>query len=585
MLRGEALMGGSQAGLIWRLLKYAVRQRPSILPITLFGILSSIAELVAVMSIIPLGIVASGTALSPQSLWYKLPAMIGLAPNAKFFVVFFLATLLFRMLTNTGYMALIAYTTQTLFAHLSARAHAAFVRHLTFTEIVKHQIGHFFTLAGDEANRGAQIVVGTMRIVPVIFLFATYAAFLFHQSWKAGLTLVGLLFVMAYVLKGAFRRTLVLGQRQQEESRATHTLFFDSLGGLRTVRGFTAENFVIQRYTKLISDYVRTTFLTEVFSQLTQAPAMIVIALVLAVVTMYADNAALLQNMPLFFAGVMIFTRMMPIANYGLDAAMKLTANLKAGRNVEEMLQAVCEAEDAETLPAFSRSERIESITFENLSFRYSDDTPPILENFSYTLKAGSSYAITGPSGAGKSSLVDLLLKFYEPHAGHIRVNGRDIAQLSAESLRQRIVLAEQATRIFYGSVLENVRFDDRQHRAEAEQALQLVGLAELLGTLPQGMDTVLAFQGANFSGGQRQRIGIARALVRTSDVLILDESTNALDYETRKRILDTLLETYHDRIVIFVTHDPYVIERADAVIELTPARQAATGAAAGAAQ
>jgi ABC-type multidrug transport system fused ATPase/permease subunit len=567
-------MRGAEIRLIARLLKYALRERPSIIPITLFGIVSSIAELATVLSIIPLGVVASGAPLSPHSLWFKLPVAIGLVPNSKFFVVFFLATLLFRMLTNTGYMALIGYTTQTLFAHLSARAHAAFVRHLTFTEIVRHQIGHFFTLAGDEANRGAQIVVGIMRIVPVIFLFATYAGFLFYQSWKAGLTLVVVVLVMTYALKGAFLRTLVLGQRQQEESRATHTHFFDSLGGLRTVRGFTAENFVIKRYTKLINDYVWTSFLTEAFSQLTQAPAMIVIALVLAVVATYADNAALIQNMPLFFAGIMIFTRMIPIANYGLDAAIKLTANLKAGRNVEEMLQAVCKAEEAEKLPSLPGQERIESIAFENLSFRYSDDTPPILENFSYTLKAGSSYAITGPSGAGKSSLVDLLLKFYVPDQGRIRVNGHDIAKLSTESLRQHIVLAEQATRIFYGSVLENVRFDDRQQREEAEQALRLVGLAELLATLPRGMDTVLAFQGANFSGGQRQRIGIARALVRTADVLILDESTNALDFDTRKRILDTLLESYKDRIVIFVTHDPYVIERADAVIELAPARQ-----------
>ena len=248
---------------------------------------------------------------------------------------------------------------------------------------------------------------------------------------------------------------------------------------MRTVRGFTAENFVIQRYTKLITDYVWTLLFHRGLHPADQAPAMIVIALVLTVVAVYADNAVLIQNMPLFFAGVMIFTRMMPIANYGLDAAMKLTANLKAGRNVDEMLQAVCEAEEAETLPALPAKERIESITFEDLSFRYSEDTPPFLEHFSYTLRARSSYAITGPSGAGKSSLVDLLLKFYVPDQGCIRVNGHDIAGLSTESLRQHVVLAEQATRIFYGSVLENVRFDDRQHREEAEQALRLVGLAD----------------------------------------------------------------------------------------------------------
>jgi len=562
-------MRGHELKLVWRLLVYSIRERPSILSITLFGIVSSAAELVAVMSIIPLGIVTAGT-LSPLSSWYRIPTDLGFEPNARFFVLFFLATLLFRMLTNTAYMAMIAYTNQSLFAHLSARAHAAFVRHLSFAEIVKHQIGHFFALAGDEANRGAQIVVGIMRIVPVLFLFAAYIAFLFHQSWKGGGVLVLLLLAMTYALKGAFRKTLALGRRQQEEARITHTHFFDSLGGLRTVRGFTAEAFVIDRYGKLIRDYVWTSFLTEAFAQITQAPAMVVIALVLAMVGFWADNRFLIQNMPIFFAGIMIFTRMMPIANYGLDAAMKLTANLKAGRNVEEMLQAVREAEQAEILLELPADERVVTVSFENVSFRYSNDTPLILDNFSYTLSAGKSYAITGASGAGKSSLVDLLLKFYVPARGTIRVNGHDVAAVATDSLRRHVILAEQTTRIFHGSVLENVQFDDRQHRCEAENALHLVGLAELLKTLPDGMDTMVAFQGANFSGGQRQRIGIARALVRTADVMVLDESTNALDAQTRKRILDTLLWSYKDRILIFVTHDAQVIERVDHVIELS---------------
>ena len=196
------------------------------------------------------------------------------------------------------------------------------------------------------------------------------------------------------------------------------------------------------------------------------------------------------------------------------------------------------------------------------------DLVPVFLVNCAITAKV--DYCAECSSCAGKSSLVDLLLKFYVPARGTIRVNGHDVAAVATDSLRRHVILAEQTTRIFHGSVLENVQFDDRQHRCEAENALHLVGLAELLKTLPDGMDTMVAFQGANFSGGQRQRIGIARALVRTADVMVLDESTNALDAQTRKRILDTLLWSYKDRILIFVTHDAQVIERVDHVIELS---------------
>jgi ABC-type multidrug transport system fused ATPase/permease subunit len=563
------MRGRVELHLVWRLLAYSIRRRPSIIPITLLGIMSSAAEIIAMVSIIPLGTLAAGGALRHESVWHRLPSALGLTPDTKFFVVLFLSTFLFRLVSNMATAILLSHTMQSLFGHFASSAYAAFIRHLRFQDIVKNQIGHFFAIAGDESNRGAQIVVGVMRITPIVFLFVAYTGFIFYQSWQGGMGLLLLLLLMSFALKGAFRKTLILGRRIAEEARAVNNIFFDSLGGLRTVRGFTAENFVIRGYRNLMDRYVRTTFFAETLSQLTQLPIIVLLAAILLVIALFVDDSGLMTNMPLFFAGVMMFTRVMPMANYGMETAMKLTANLKAGSHIDEMLTAVHDAEKRDALPDFPANERITRISFENLDFRYSTDTPQILDNFSCLLEAGNSYAITGPSGTGKSSLVDLLLKFYEADRGTIRVNQKDISRLSSDSLRKHIILAEQAVRIFYGTVLENVQFDDPGARERAETALRLVGLTDLLGSLPQGLDTMLTFQGGNFSGGQRQRIGIARALVRTADVLILDESTNALDQDTRGRILDALLETYRDRILIFITHDPYVMERVDKVITL----------------
>jgi len=166
---------------------------------------------------------------------------------------------------------------------------------------------------------------------------------------------------------------------------------------------------------------------------------------------------------------------------------------------------------------------------------------------------------------------VDLLLKFFAPQSGRILVNGSDIAGLSAPSLRRRISLSEQATRIFYDTVQHNVAFGRQVSDAEVLQALDEVNLADFISQLPDGAQTFMAYQGSNFSGGQRQRVGLARALLLSRDVLIMDESTSALDRATKERILANIFSRYRDKIVIFIAHDQDILERVDEVIHLRP--------------
>ena len=561
----------SELRLVRDLLAYSIREHASIVPIMALGVISSLIELAAVFSIIPLGMLSSGNPIPATSALHKLPAMLGFNPDAKFYVVVFLTLMLLRIITFMATQILNSHVMQTLMAHFSTRAYATFIHHLPFEQILKHQIGHFVTLAGDEANRGAQIVVGVMKLVPVVFLFLAYIGALFYQSWLTALALLALLTLSVASLRNAFKKSLALGQRQQNESRIASTHFIESLSGLRTVRGFTAEGFVTSHYASLMKGYSWTLFVNDALSQLTQLPVAILLAGLLCIVAAFADATALIKDMPFVLAAIMIFLRLQPIANQGLEAALKLTSNLKAGRNIADMLVAVKVSDSAETLPEFPASEQITQIDFDHVTFRYSADMPLVLDNFVHSFKAGTSYAIVGPSGIGKSSLVDLLLRFFDPINGRILVNGRDIAGLSSISLRQHIVLAEQATRIFRGTVIENVQFGQAKANEEANAALQAVGLQDLLASLPDGAETVLSFQGSNFSGGQRQRVGLARALIRTADVLILDESTNALDQVTRERIVDILLKDYGQKIIIFVTHDPYVVSRVSEVVQLGP--------------
>ena len=558
----------SQYRLMRDLLIFAVRRRPAIVPAAILGIASSIIELLAMFSIVPLSILASGQHIH-NTILLGWAMRLGISLDAKLFVAVFLLLLLLRTATYVVAQVLIGYVGQNLMGDLSTRAFATFIRDLSFTEIHKHQIGHFVTLAGDEASRGSQIVVSIMRLLPIVFLFALYGSVLLYQSREAFVCLAAFILFTGLFLRSAFRKSLSLGHRQQAESRSAGTHFIESLNGLRTVRSFTAEEFIISRYADMMKRYTHTLFLVDAFSNLGQAPIFIAVATALVPVLLYFDNAWLLQHMPVIMAGVMIFFRLLPIASQGLENVLKLASNLKAGRNIADMLHAARSIECLSPLEDFPATEKITSIEFDRVTFRYADDTPKVLDGFSSHFQSGKSYALIGPSGVGKSSLIDLLLKFFTPQTGTIRINGQDISRLSENSIRRHILLSEQVVRIFFGTILENVQFGRSTSRAEAYKAFAMVGLEETLNALPGGADTILNFQGSNLSGGQRQRVGLARALAQTSDVLVMDESTNALDADTREQVLESILNAYQDRILIFVTHDPQVIARVDEVIEL----------------
>lgn len=573
----------SRVKVLSELFGYVIRWRPSVIATTIVGMLSAAVELLAMASLVPLSQLATQQPISPTSIWHRLPVALGFQPDVKFFAAGFLVLMLLRSSTSAVTTSLINHTYRFLIAHFSASALEGFVRHLTFRDVNKETIGHFMTLGGDEANRAAQMVMSVMRLIPSLVLLFLYVALIFYQAWQFGVGLVSFFVLTVVCLLGAFRRSHRLGHRQQEESRALNTHFIDSLSGLRTVRGFNGEAFVSSRYREMIDGYAWTSFSVDSINLISRmAPALILMLVLLCVCIFMFDGANLAAHLPLIFVGCMMVMRLLPLAGQALEAMLRLTADLRATSNVSGMLRAIRDNElsEKERLPALDAP--IRKIVFDRVSFRYGDDTPMVLDEATLAFTAGRSYAITGRSGSGKSSLVDLLLKFYEPLSGAIRVNDTDITAVSSASIRDHIVLVEQTTRVFYSTMLENVRFGREGSRDAVLSALGRVGLSDLLATLPQGVETMINFQGSNFSGGQRQRIGLARGLLNKADVLILDESTNALDATVRESILRNILDAYSDAIVIFVTHDPRVLGVVDEVIHLdalVPARTVAVTA------
>ena len=196
------------------------------------------------------------------------------------------------------------------------------------------------------------------------------------------------------------------------------------------------------------------------------------------------------------------------------------------------------------------------NISIQKLAFRYADNLPLLYENFNLEVAQGSVIAIMGPSGSGKSTLAKLLMGFYPPTGGVIKLDGHDIAHLAANELRQTFGVVPQETVLFSGTLYENLLMANPHAQfAEIVNACRMAEIHELIESLPQGYQTEIGERGVGLSGGQKQRIAIARALLKAPKVLIFDEATSSLDADTAEHFAKTINALKKRVTMLFITH------------------------------
>ena len=220
------------------------------------------------------------------------------------------------------------------------------------------------------------------------------------------------------------------------------------------------------------------------------------------------------------------------------------------------------EREEAQPLPA-GRGE----IRFENVSFSY-DGVSPVLRDMDFTFEAGKTTALVGPSGGGKSTIVNLVMRLYDPTAGRVLIDGHDIADVTLKSLRSRMSYVGQDTFLFQGSIRHNIALG-REGATDEEvvAAAKAANAHEFVERMPKGYDSPVGQNGGNLSGGQRQRIAIARAILHDAEILILDEATSALDAHSEAAVRDALATASDGRTTIVIAHRLSTIALADCIV------------------
>jgi len=214
---------------------------------------------------------------------------------------------------------------------------------------------------------------------------------------------------------------------------------------------------------------------------------------------------------------------------------------------------------------------RLESgICFEKVSFRYGPDLEPAVKDISFTVKAGQRVALVGHSGSGKSTCVNLLLRYWDVESGTLRIGGKDIREMTMDNLRELTSVVLQDVYLFNISIRENIRLGkEGATDEEVEAAAKAASAHEFIKELPQGYDTAAGERGLALSGGQRQRIAIARAILKGSPVLVLDEAVSSLDSENEAEIQRAMENSYKGFTTLVVAHRISTIMSADMLVVL----------------
>ncbi|HOJ77956.1 MAG TPA: ABC transporter ATP-binding protein [Bacillota bacterium] len=292
------------------------------------------------------------------------------------------------------------------------------------------------------------------------------------------------------------------------------------------------------------------------------------------------------------FGGWLALNNRLPVADV---VAFLLYLNLfyqpitTLARVTEDLQQAIVGAERvfevldtepdiSDSKDAINLSQAKGEIEFQNVSFHYLESAP-VLKEVSFTAKQGEMVALVGPTGVGKTTVISLIARFYDPVFGSILLDGIDLKKLSLTSLRNQISIVLQDVFLFNGTVAENIAYGSKEASQEdIIRAAMIARAHDFIVELPEGYDTVIGERGVKLSGGQKQRLSIARAVLRDTPILILDEATAAVDVETEAKIQQAIQELAGSRTIIVIAHRLSTVKRADKILVLKEGRIVESG-------
>ena len=424
-------------------------------------------------------------------------------------------------------------------------------------------------MTGDVGEIESSIMSSLDMLFKNPILIISYFTALIFISWQ--LTLFTLIFVPIF---GWFMG--YVGRKLKRKSIAAQSLWSDTmsqveetLGGLRIIKAFCAEDKMNKRFDGINSEYrdsiQRVNIRQQMAHPMSEFLGTVLIIIVLWVGGILVLDQQILSGPTFIYYLVMLYSIINPLKDFS-KASYNIPKGLASMERVDKILKAentIKEPANPKHITSFEHQ-----IEFRHVSFRYGEQW--VLKDINLVIEKGKTVALVGQSGSGKSTLVDLIPRYYDVQEGEVLIDGINIKELGIHDLRQLIGNVNQEAILFNDSFYGNITFGvDSATREQVEQAAHIANAHEFIMQTEHGYDTNIGDRGGRLSGGQRQRVSIARAILKNPPILILDEATSALDTESERLVQDALERLMKTRTTVAIAHRLSTIKNADEICVL----------------
>ena len=422
-------------------------------------------------------------------------------------------------------------------------------------KVNKKHSGKFLSHINYDAGLVKKLVTDTILLFSkdTLTLFALMGV-MFYQNWKLALFAIVMIPLASIAAKSLGKRVGKVTTQSQEISGFLNSFFIEIIKNHKIIKIFQNENYEDSRLSKIINSFKEKVVKIEVVMTRATPIMETLTGLMIGGLIYYSGNLIIKGELELnnFFS----FLAAMMLAYQPVRTLATLNMGIHQGLSAAKRIVPIIE-DDSEDKNKHKDLEITKgNINFENVSFKYSESLQNILQKINLNIKSGEMTALVGHSGAGKSTILNLIPRFYEPLSGKILIDNQSINEHSLRSLRENISLVSQDVSLFDDTIKNNIRYSKlTASDEEITEAAKLSNCEEFIKKLPNGYETVIGENGIRLSGGEKQRLSVARAILKKSKIILLDEATSSLDADTEDKIQKAINYLTKNKTTIVIAH------------------------------